>query len=102
MLVDTILGSSFLAIGVIAAVFHILVYEPAFGIPTKMEQFKFKMKELACHCQNNMELALTTKRVNSVQCIGVKVGKMAVMKRLFPLVFVHFVVQNMLALLITY
>ncbi|CAG7682462.1 unnamed protein product [Allacma fusca] len=102
MLVDAILGSIFFAIGVITAAFHILVYEPAFGIPDKMKQFKSKMTELACYCQNDVELVLTKKRVNSVQCVGIKVGKITVIHRLFSLVFGHFVVQNVLALLITY
>ncbi|CAG7717394.1 unnamed protein product, partial [Allacma fusca] len=102
ILVDALFGTPFLVLGIIAAVFHVLVYEPAFGISSKMEEFKSKMTELACYCQNMAELALTKKRVNSVQCVGIKVGKITVIHRLFPLVFGHFVVQNVLALLITY
>ncbi|CAG7821453.1 unnamed protein product [Allacma fusca] len=102
ILLDFILGASFLVIALNSAAFYILIYQPAFGIPAKIEEFKCKLKELACISGNNVELAMTLKRVNSVQCIGVKVGKMTIMHRLSLVIFIDAVVQNVLALLITY
>ncbi|CAG7693444.1 unnamed protein product [Allacma fusca] len=102
ILMDVVLGACFLGLSVISAGFYILTYEPAFGIPSKIDALKSKIRELACLCDKDRELAVALKRVNSVQCIGVKAGKVTVMHKLSPVIFVDFLVQNVLALLIAY
>ncbi|CAG7816086.1 unnamed protein product, partial [Allacma fusca] len=78
---DIVLGLIFVAIGIIAAVFYIYTYEPAFGIPDKMEEFKSQLLELASICEKDKELAVACKRVKSVQSSGIKAGNAMVLHR---------------------
>ncbi|CAG7722147.1 unnamed protein product [Allacma fusca] len=99
---DIVLGLLFVVIGLNAVAFYIFTYEPAFGIPDMMEEFKSQLLELASLCEKDRELAVACKRVKSVQSIGIKAGNAMAMHRSSPLIFVDFVVQNIVALLLAY
>ncbi|CAG7717667.1 unnamed protein product [Allacma fusca] len=102
MLEDLVLGGSFLSLGLFASAVYIFTYEPAFGIPDKIEEYKSSLKELASLCQDKARLAMSMMTVNSVQRTGIKVGKVLTLNRLTPMLFVDFVVQNVVSLLLAY
>ncbi|CAG7721245.1 unnamed protein product [Allacma fusca] len=60
---DIVLGLFFVILSLIGAAFYIFTYEPAFGIPDMMEEFKSQLLELASICEKDRELAVACKRV---------------------------------------
>ncbi|CAG7829017.1 unnamed protein product [Allacma fusca] len=103
MLDDIVLGLSFLGLGVLSATFFILMYRRAFVIPVKIEEHKTRIKELVILCgTDNATVDILVRNVDSVKSIGIQVGHYMTMHRLSAVMFVDFVSQNILSLLLAY
>ena len=80
---------------------YTLMYEKAFRIPVLLETAKIRLQ--AClKYRNRVQKKLLKARVNSIPAVGVKVGDFHTMERASTPVFLHYVLTNVVNMLVAY
>ena len=78
------------------------VYEKAFRVPTQLEDVKRLMKLRGTNYRSRVHRKLLVRSINSIPLVGVKVGDFHVMERTSTPVFLHYIVTNIVNMLVAY
>ena len=81
---------------------YLFVYEKAFQVPAHLARVKSLLKACAVRYRNKGERKLLTSQVNSIPEVGIKVGEFHVMERTSTPVFLHYVLTNIVSMLVAF
>ena len=81
---------------------YTLMYEKAFRIPVLLETAKIRLQVCSIKYRNRAQKKLLKARVNSIPAVGVKVGDFHTMERASTPVFLHYVLTNVVNMLVAY
>ena len=78
------------------------MYEKAFQVSAQLEGVKRLMKRRGINYGSQVQRKLLVRRINSIPLVGVKVGDFHVMERTSTPVFLHYIVTNIVNMLVAY
>ena len=89
-------------VGLDAVFSYAFMFEKGFGIPRGVHQVKRKLKMRMLTCRDKRVVQMVTMQVRSIPAsVGIKVGDFHMLERVSTPVFVHYVITNIVNLLVT-
>ncbi|CAG7732802.1 unnamed protein product, partial [Allacma fusca] len=96
-----LLGIMFSILTIVPTVTYLSLFGRAFRIPCKMQELKGAMKESAGQYLRGFEKGLMMKSIGSIRCVGIRSGQFNYIERASALLFIDFVTQTIVQLLLT-
>ena len=78
------------------------MYAKAFAIPAGLDDVKTTLRGRICLLNNVTDRNVLRRKVKSMPCVGIKVGDFHTLERESTPIFVHYVVTNIVNLLVTF
>ena len=79
-----------------------ILYEKAFKIPVLCTELKALLRVRASRIGNKAERNIRMRQVRSIPPMGIKVGELHTLERTATPVFVHYVLTNIVNMLVAY
>ncbi|CAG7728969.1 unnamed protein product, partial [Allacma fusca] len=91
-----------LSLSLTSTVFYVIIYEKAFYIPMKMQEYKEELQISIESMFTGKEKSAMKRAVNSIYCGGIRVGSFRFMERTSAPDFIHFFILRVVDLVITF
>ena len=98
----TIFGVMYYALFLDASLIYTLLYEKALRVPALFKESKVQLRFCAKRIKVRAERDLLERQALSVPPVGIKVGSFHVLERTSTPVFVNFVLNNVVSMLVVY
>ena len=85
-----------------AALVYMLLYQKAFKVPVRFQTAKSLLRLNGSRLGNKAERKLLEKKAMSIQPVGVKVGEFHTLERISTPLFLHYVLHNIVSMLVAY
>ena len=97
-----IFGVMYYALFLDASLIYTLMYEKAFRVPALFKESKVQLRFCAGRIKVRAERDFLERQARSVPSVGIKVGNFHVLERTSTPVFVHYVLTNVVSMLVVY